>query len=78
MIGDLETQSHQQIAPVLPENQRLIEKPNKNVISDDRSNEDTLSTTLSTSEEFLVGRLSYFELISQRLAAFGETFKMLP
>jgi len=45
MIGDLETQSHQQIAPVLPENQRLIVKPNKNVISDDRSNEDTLSTT---------------------------------
>ena len=45
MIGDLETQSHQQIAPVLPENQRLIVKHNENVISDGRNNEDTLSTT---------------------------------
>ena len=45
MIGDLETQSHQQIASVLPENQTLIVKQNKNVISDGRSNEDTLSTT---------------------------------
>ena len=44
-IGDLQTQSHQQIAPVLPENQRLVVKHNENVISDGRSNEDTLSTT---------------------------------